>query len=117
MRFPQLPIGARFVYQGRTYSKTSALLASAEDGSGQRIIPKYADLTPADGSCAEVAPQAQQVQVDMATLASAIDAYHAACRDLMQQVCQDPTQSEAALGALNAAHARMRCTLDEAAGN
>lgn len=115
MRFPELPIGARFEYQGKTYSKTSALLASAEDGSGQRIIPKYADLKPADGGTAEIQTQRRLARVDMAALAAAIAAYDATCRELLRQGCQDPVQVDAVETGLDNALARLRQTLDGAA--
>jgi len=114
MRFPQLPIGARFEFQGTIYSKTSALLASAEDGSGQRIIPKYADLKPADGGRSEATQPPRLAQVDLAALNAAIEAYHATSRDLLRQVCQDPVRIDAVETGLDSALARLRETVDVA---
>jgi hypothetical protein len=116
MRFPQLPIGARFEYQGNRYSKTSALLASAEDGSGQRIIPKYADLAPVQGDAAAPLPAQPQATVDMLTVTSAFAVHHAACRDLLVQVGKDPTCIEAALASLDAARQGFLDSIQDAAG-
>lgn len=114
MRFPQLSIGARFEYQGKLYSKTSALLASADDGSGQRIIPSYADLTPADASAKLPAPAPQLARVDMAAVFAALDGHHATCRSLLLEVSQDPSRIDAALAELEAARASLQDALHDA---
>jgi hypothetical protein len=114
MRFPQLPLGARFLYQGKVYSKTSALLASAEDGSGQRIIPKYADLAPAEGEVATPAPAEPPAMLDKSMVTATFAAHHAGCRDLLRQVSQDPARIESALADLEAARQRFLAALDAA---
>lgn len=43
MKIHQLPLGARFEYEGEEYRKTGPLFATGQDG-GQRLIPKYAQL-------------------------------------------------------------------------
>ena len=43
MKLQDLPMGARFEYEGVVYFKTGPLTASSEAG-GQRIIPRYAVL-------------------------------------------------------------------------
>ena len=48
MKIQQLPIGARFQYEGEDYVKTGPLLATAN--GRQRLIPKYAVLKVLDGS-------------------------------------------------------------------
>jgi hypothetical protein len=106
MRFPQLPIGARFVYQGKAYSKTSALLASAEDGSGQRIIPKYADLTPAQGDAGAPVAVPPPAVVDWAAVAAAFADHHATCQDLLRQVGTDPAGLDSTLASLDKARQR-----------
>lgn len=47
MKFPQLPLGARFQYDGKSYVKTSPIAASGEDGQ-TRMIPRYAQVLPLD---------------------------------------------------------------------
>jgi hypothetical protein len=44
MRFPQVPIGQRFSYQGQLYSKTGPLTASEEGSGAQRMIPRAAEV-------------------------------------------------------------------------
>ena len=48
MRFPQLPIGRRFSYQGKTYTKTGPLTASEESTGKSQLIMKSAEVTPLD---------------------------------------------------------------------
>jgi hypothetical protein len=57
MKITQLPLGARFTYQGKTYVKSGPMLATCE--GTQKLIPKYAVLEPLDGipAQAEAAPQ------------------------------------------------------------
>lgn len=117
MRFPQLPFGARFEYQGKVYSKTGALLASAEDGSGQRIIPKYADLKPTDGNSKTPSLSPQRATVDMGAVRAAIEAHHAACRNLLLQAAKDPTQIEATLASLESTHQYLLAALDDASAS
>jgi hypothetical protein len=50
MRFPQLPIGQRFSYQGRIYRKSGPLTASEEGKGSSRLIMKSAQVTPLDSS-------------------------------------------------------------------
>jgi hypothetical protein len=116
MRFPQLPIGARFEYQGKAYSKTSALLASAEDGSGQRIIPKYADLTPAQGDAAAAVAAPPPTAVDWVAVAAAFADHHAACQDLLRLVGTDPAGLDSALASLDKARQRFLDRLGNASG-
>ncbi len=40
MRFPHLPPGARFEFEGNTYVKTGPVSATAEDGSQRMIAPR-----------------------------------------------------------------------------
>jgi hypothetical protein len=44
MRIHQLPIGARFEYEGHVYVKTGPMVATSS--TGQRLIPKHAVLSP-----------------------------------------------------------------------
>ncbi|MBS1189716.1 MAG: hypothetical protein H6R10_1508 [Rhodocyclaceae bacterium] len=43
MKIHQLPLGARFEYEGEEFVKTGPMFATAREG-GQRLIPKYAQL-------------------------------------------------------------------------
>jgi hypothetical protein len=55
MKFTQLPVGAQFEFNGKAYTKTTALIGTATDGTGQRVIPRYAVLKPI-GAVAPIAP-------------------------------------------------------------
>ena len=48
MKLTQLPLGARFEYDGEIFTKTGPMTAASEK-HGQRMIPRYAVLKPADG--------------------------------------------------------------------
>ena len=48
MKIHQLPMGARFVFEGVEYVKSGPMVATG--AGGQRLIPKYAILTPVAGS-------------------------------------------------------------------
>jgi hypothetical protein len=65
MKFQHLPLGARFVYQGEIFTKISPLVASV-DGGGQRMIPRYASLSPVDGVeiTAPAKPQSAMVEIE-----------------------------------------------------
>lgn len=72
MKFQHLPIGTRFVYQGETYTKSSPLVASV-DGGGQRMIPRYASLSPVDGVEMVGALVAAPALVEIARVHRALD--------------------------------------------
>lgn len=44
MRFPQVPIGQRFTFQGKQYTKTGPLTASEEHTGSQRLLPRSAEV-------------------------------------------------------------------------
>jgi hypothetical protein len=46
MKFTQLPVGSRFLWQGERYAKTGPMTAHAADGS-QKLIPRSARVEPA----------------------------------------------------------------------
>ena len=82
MKFTQIPLGTRFEFEGKIFSKTGPMTASAEDGSGQRLIPRYAVLKPADGvmPAAEAAPVRQ---LDEARVVAAFDSFYGSCLRLV----------------------------------
>jgi hypothetical protein len=79
MKIHQLPMGARFEYEGQAYVKTGPLVGSGE--GGQRLIPKYAVLKVLDGSVPKTAAQATPLTRDV-VLAAFAD-YHASCAALI----------------------------------
>jgi hypothetical protein len=97
MKFSHLPMGARFRYQGRLYSKTSPLAATGEDGL-QRLIPRSAAV-----EAAEVATPAPGQD-----LAGALTSHHEMCRALLAEAAERGPGALAALTArLDEAHARL----------
>lgn len=76
MKIDQLPVGARFQWKGRCYTKVGPMTAAAESG-GVDFIPKHAALQPVPGE----APPAMladdtAVSVDAAKVRTAFEAYH-----------------------------------------
>ena len=75
MKLTQLPIGARFEYEGQIFTKTGPMTAAGET-SGQRMIPRYAVLKPMDGYTPPPEPEATRT-VDEKTVLEAFETYHA----------------------------------------
>ncbi|MDD3530336.1 MAG: hypothetical protein PHS77_10715, partial [Gallionellaceae bacterium] len=100
MKFQQLPIGARFEYEGRVYVKTGPVAAAAEQG-GQRMIPRHALLRPLDGAPAPATPERGRA-LDETRVLAAFEAFYAEC--LRQQ-------DEAGRPALAAARERFLAAL------
>lgn len=73
MKFQHLPLGTRFVYQGDIFTKISPLVASV-DGGGQRMIPRYASLSPVDGVEITAPAKTKSALVDMDRVWRALDA-------------------------------------------
>lgn len=84
-RFPALAIGQRFSWRGRTFVKTSPLLACAADTGQPQMIPRSAVVEVAEQAAVKTAPAAdparralQQVYeaalAGMETLAAEADA-------------------------------------------
>lgn len=46
MKFPQLPMGQRFRFQGKHYTKTGPLTASDEETGNNRLMKKSAEILP-----------------------------------------------------------------------
>lgn len=86
MKIHQLPMGARFEYEGIEYVKTGPMFANGP--AGQRMIPKYAVLKPLD-FVAPTLPEPSALLPRAAVLA-AFDTFHAQCSALVP-----PDQREA----------------------
>ena len=89
MKIHQLPMGARFEYEGEEYTKTGPLFATGK--GGQRLIPKYAVLRVLDGS-QPVVPAAD-VALVKSDVRKAFDAFCEQCTMLV------PDENRAALHA------------------
>ena len=81
MKFPQLPPGARFRWQGDVYRKIGPMTARAEAGAGERLIPRSAVVEPvADGATsAQPADHFSPAEVQ-----AALDAYQASLRAYLE---------------------------------
>lgn len=70
-----LPLGTRFEFEGMVYCKNGPMTASGPSGE-RKMIPRYADLTPLDGS----PPQSQRTpprSLDPGQVQTAFDAFYA----------------------------------------
>ena len=74
MKLTQLPLGARFAYEGEIFTKTGPMTAASEKG-GQRMIPRYAVLKPADGAPPPAPEPASLRTLDEARVLAAFDAF------------------------------------------
>lgn len=104
MKFTQLPMGARFEFQGQVYVKSGPIAATAESG-GQRMIPRYAVLRPLDDFVPEALPRPRR-SLDEAAVLAAFEAFHDTCARLLVD--------DAARQALVEARARFLAALDPA---
>lgn len=79
MKIHLLPMGARFEYQGEDWVKTGPMSATGK--SGQRLIPKYAQLkVPGD---ALPSGNSKSGKLTEAAVLEAFEAFYASCRQLV----------------------------------
>lgn len=97
MKINQLPMGARFEYEGEEYVKTGPLFATGP--LGQRMIPKYAVLKPLGGAAPAAPPKRDSLP--RAEVLKAFDDFHAQCKALVADDRQEAL--ERARGAFLAA--------------
>ncbi len=85
MKIDQLPLGARFQFKGRTFTKVGPMTASGDAG-GAEFIPKHAVLHPVPGEAPPAAqPKAAARPLDAAKVAAAFEAYHQAAMTLADE--------------------------------
>jgi hypothetical protein len=82
MKFTQFPLGAQFELDGKAYTKTTPLVGTASDGSGQRVIPRYAMLKPI-GVVVPIAPPVAAATLDAQRVLAAFERAHAAYAQLL----------------------------------
>lgn len=109
MKFSQLPIGARFEFEGKVYVKTGPIAAASEDG-GQRMIPRYAVLRPLDGTAppAEAVPGSSR---DEAAIRQAFEAFWHECDRALEDAVEDDGRLDEARGRMAKARARFLSVL------
>lgn len=86
MKIHQLPIGARFEYEGKEYVKTGPMCATGKDG--QRLIPKYAVLKSL-GSGTAPSAETHGPSLSRERVVAACERFHAACALLVPEERQD----------------------------
>jgi hypothetical protein len=90
MKIHQLPLGARFEFDGGEYVKTGPLVATGK--GGQRLIPKYAVLK-VIGDTGNVAAEKKSDMLSRAQVLAAFDTFYADCRVLLAPAAQTPLAS------------------------
>lgn len=100
MKFPHLPIGAQFEFDGKAYTKVSPLVAAAENGSGQRVIPRYAMLKSV-GEPVQTTAAAHARQLDEGRVLAAFELFRTECARLLDEACAEGDTEQGA--AFNAA--------------
>lgn len=103
MKFQQLPMGARFEFEGVAYVKTGPLTATSERGRS-RMIPRSAVLKPLD---APIAPPVRAARVlDEAVVMAAFEVFHDECRRLLDAADSDLARAATARAMLESARRR-----------
>ena len=77
MKFPNVPIGQRFVFQGEQYTKVGPMTASRDRDGAQRMILRSAAVRPLDDATQGPLTQAGVNDAERPWLA-ALDAYERA---------------------------------------
>jgi hypothetical protein len=106
MKFPQLPLGQRFEYQGETLVKVGAMTACNDRGGNTRLIPRSAVVVPVT---AQMAPTAAPAPVSTERVQHALMGFEARWRDALEDL-DDATRGRVER-ALNNAHAELRDAL------
>ncbi|PZA16139.1 hypothetical protein [Parazoarcus communis] len=76
MKIDQLPIGARFQWKGRNYTKVGPMTAASDSG-GTDFVPKHAILQPVPGEAPPAPPTNDTPQqLDAAKVRAAFETYH-----------------------------------------
>lgn len=82
MKLQDIPIGGRFEYEGKIFTKTGPLTASSEQ-EGQRMIPRYANLRPLDQPPLENKPGGLRRRLDETAVKTAFHAFYERCSGLV----------------------------------
>lgn len=82
MKLQDIPIGGRFEYEGKVFTKTGPLTASSEQ-DGQRMIPRYANLRLLDQPALEERPGGVRRRLDETAVKTAFHAFYERCAGLV----------------------------------
>lgn len=110
MKFTQLPMGARFEFEGQVYVKTSPIAAAGENGA-QKLIPRHALLKPLDAA-PKPAPRPARALNEKQVMA-AFAAFADECARLLDRAATDTTQRSLLRAELSAARQRFSEILDK----
>ncbi|MCP5223321.1 MAG: hypothetical protein H6944_16725 [Zoogloeaceae bacterium] len=83
MKLKQLPLGARFEYEGKILTKTGPMTGATEKG-GSVFIPKFAVLKAVDGEAPPPPSEASRT-IDATTVLAAFEAYHGTAMRLVDE--------------------------------
>lgn len=114
MKFQHLPLGARFEFDGKVYAKTGPLTATAEDGSGQRMIPRHVLLKPVDAPL-PMGDAGNPSPAQAARLRTAASLFVTQCTRLIEVACArtDPDLAAELMSELEVARKRFEAALGE----
>ncbi len=107
MKFPQLPLGQRFEYQGEILVKVGAMTACNERGGNTRLIPRSAVVAPL---AAQTGPTAASATLATERLQSALIGFETRWRGLLEDL------DEATRGRVEEAMTNAHAELQEALG-
>ncbi|MFZ2268358.1 MAG: hypothetical protein WAV95_12360 [Azonexus sp.] len=83
MKLQDIPIGGRFEYDGKIFTKNGPLTASSEQG-GKCMIPRYANLRPLDLPPEDKLPGMRR-RLDEATVKTAFHEFYRSAADLLDE--------------------------------
>jgi hypothetical protein len=83
MKFPQLPLGQSFSWQGEVYCKTGPIAATHSATGQTRMIPRSASVSPL-GESRPAPPLAPPAQIDPARAVAALETLHRRCLELLE---------------------------------
>lgn len=112
MKFQHLPLGARFEFDSKVYVKSGPLTATAEDGSGQRLIPRHVLLKAVSAPVGDH-PSMPESEVDR--LRAAATRFVRECTLLIETACThaDPSLVNELMSALDVARERFEAELSK----
>ncbi|HYN77172.1 MAG TPA: hypothetical protein VES73_05205 [Lamprocystis sp. (in: g-proteobacteria)] len=108
MKFPNLALGQRFVFQDERYTKTGPMTASRDSDGVQRMILRSAAVVPLDAATLGPPTQAGVPDAEPPWLA-ALDAYEQELRDGLGRL--DATLAGRLVAAMAAARAAFNANL------
>lgn len=82
MKLQDIPIGGHFEYNGKIFTKTGPLTATAEQ-EGQCMIPRYAQLRSLDLPAPERQLPGMRRKLDETAVKTAFDEFYRSCTELL----------------------------------